>query len=191
MCEVVTGRLSANQLVDAIGSRILIIGNSGSGKSTLAQGIGSLLDIATFDLDLFRWDGRQRRDTESAIQMTRSAGSGSRWVIEGVFGWLAEVVVERATALIWIDLQWDDCKAGLLARGQRRDWNEADFIELLAWAEAYWIRDTDTSFKGHLRLYEDFSSTKLRLKSRAEIAELVSLVASSSTTVTPPDTFTL
>jgi len=115
--------------------------------------------------------------------MTRSAGSGSRWIIEGVFGWLAEVVVERATALIWTDLQWEDCKTGLLTRGQRRGWNQAEFIELVAWAEAYWVRDTATSFKGHLRLYDDFSSTKLRLKSRAEIAELVSFLASR---VSPP-----
>ena len=173
----------SKQLLDAIGSRTLIIGNSGSGKSTLAQGIASLLGIAVFDLDLFHWEDGHRRDRESAIQMTRSAGSGSRWIIEGVFGWLAEVVVERATALIWTDLQWEDCKTGLLTRGQRRGWNQAEFIELVAWAEAYWVRDTATSFKGHLRLYDDFSSTKLRLKSRAEIAELVSFLASR---VSPP-----
>ena len=141
----------SRQLLDAIGCPTLIIGNSGSGKSTLAQGIGSLLGIEVFDLDLFRWDDGQRRDTESAIQMTRSAGSGSRWVIEGVFGWLADVVVERATALIWTDLQWDDCKQGLQARGQRRGFDHAQFIELVAWAEAYWVRDTAASFNGHLR----------------------------------------
>jgi adenylate kinase family enzyme len=176
------GRYSG-QLVDAIGSRTLIIGNSGSGKSTLAQGIGSLLGIEVFDLDLFRWDDGQRRDTESAIEMTRRAGSKSTWVIEGVFGWLAEVVVERATALIWTDLRWDDCKQGLLARAQRRGFDQAQFIELVAWAEAYWIRDTATSFNGHLRLYDDFSAPKLRLKTRLEIAELVSTLASR---VSPP-----
>jgi adenylate kinase family enzyme len=173
----------SKRLLDDLGTRTLIIGNSGSGKSTLARGIGSLLEMPVYDLDHFRWVDGQKRDTESAIQMTRGAGSGSRWVIEGVFGWLAEAVIERATVLIWTDLEWDDCKAGLLTRGQRRGFDQAAFIELVAWAEAYWVRDTATSFKGHLRLYDDFSSTKLRLKSRAEIAELVAFLGSR---VRPP-----
>jgi hypothetical protein len=56
----------------------------------------------------------------------------------------------------------------LLARGQRRGGTEADFSELLKWAEAYWDRQTPTSFKGHRRLFEGFSAAKLRFRAREE-----------------------
>ena len=85
-----------------------------------------------------------------------------------MYGWLAEVVVPRATALIWLDIPWEVCREGLLARGQRRRGTEADFSELLKWAEAYWDRQTPTSFAGHQRLFEDFSAAKFRIRARKE-----------------------
>ena len=65
------------------------------------------------DLDVIHWEGEgysQRRDKQSAIQMATEAATSPQWIIEGVFGWLAEVLVDRATALIWIDLR------GMIAR---------------------------------------------------------------------------
>jgi hypothetical protein len=94
-------------------------------------------------------------------------------VIEGVYGWLAEVAVPRATALIWLDIPWEVCREGLLARGQRRGGTEVDFSELLKWAEAYRDRQTPTSFKGHQRLVEDFSAAKLRIRARKEADHLL------------------
>jgi hypothetical protein len=90
-------------------------------------------------------------------------------VIEGVYGWLAEVALPRATALIRLDMPWAICRDSLLARGQRRGGTEADFAELMAWAEAYWTRQTPSSFAGHLRLFESFLGAKRRLRDRQEI----------------------
>jgi hypothetical protein len=90
-----------------------------------------------------------------------------------VYGWLAEAAVPRATALIWLDISWDVCREGLLARGQRRAGTEADFAELLKWAEAYGDRQTPTSFKGPQRLFEAFSAGKLRIRSRKEADHLL------------------
>jgi hypothetical protein len=36
------------------------------------------------------------------------------------------------------------------------------------WAEAYWDRQTPTSFKGHQQLFEAFSAAKLRVRNRNE-----------------------
>jgi hypothetical protein len=74
-----------------------------------------------------------------ARQKVANLTATERRVIEGVYGRLAEVAVPRATALIWLDIPWEICREGLLARGQRRGGTEADFSELLKWAEAYWI----------------------------------------------------
>jgi len=82
-------------------------------------------------------------------QKAADLAATQRWVIEGVYGWLAEVAVPRATAFMWLDVPWDVCREGLLARGRRCGGTEADFAELLRWAEAYRDRQTPTSLKGH------------------------------------------
>jgi len=117
--------------------------------------------------------GNDIQDEDVARQKVANLAATERWVIEGVYGWLAEVAVPRATALIWLDLPWQVCRDGLLARGQRRGGTEAAFSELLKWAEAYWDRQTPTSFEGHQRLFEGFSAAKLRIRARKEADRLL------------------
>lgn len=117
-------------------SRILIIGNSGSGKSTLAQELAALMGAPAIDLDLLHWDPETygvKRDEDVAPQMVQAAAAETHWIIEGVFGWLAEVAVPRATALIWSDMPWNICRAGLLVRGARRGGTDVDHQALLTW----------------------------------------------------------
>ena len=158
-------------MLEALKLRTLLIGNSGSGKSSLAEGIAALIHAQVFDLDLIHWKGNgygEKQDEEVARQKVADLAATDRWVIEGVYGWLAEVAAPRATALIWLDIPWDVCREGLLARGQRRGGSEATFAELLKWAEAYRDRQTATSFKGHQRLFEAFSAAKLRIRGRKD-----------------------
>ena len=96
--------------------------------------------------------------------------AGAAWVIEGVYGWLADVALALATALVWLDLPWAECRGGLLRRGLRRGMTPSDQDALLAWASAYWTRDTPSSFAGHARLYHAFGGDKTRLRTRAEIS---------------------
>lgn len=156
-------------------SRWLIIGNSGSGKSMLAERVGTALHLRVHDLDLVHWhtDGRKRDEADAKDRVAEIAADDS-WVIEGVYGWLAEVALPRTNALIWLDVPWNDCRAGLLARGLRRGMTPSDQDALLAWAQAYWTRMTPSSFAGHERLYRAFEGCKAHLRARDEIAALVS-----------------
>jgi hypothetical protein len=44
-----------------------------------------------------------------------------------------------------------------------------DFKLLLKWASEYDTRKTQSSYSGHLKIYNEFQGKKLRLKSREEI----------------------
>ena len=171
-------------MTEPLTERTVVIGNSGSGKSTLAEAVANLANIPAIDLDLLHWEEGsygQKRNEDVARQMVREISDQPRWIIEGAFGWLAEVALPRATALIWLDLPWSVCRAGLLARGLRRGATSHDAADLMKWAEAYWTRQTPSSFAGHSKLFNDFSGTKLRLKSREHVAQLLENIRTNMT----------
>lgn len=161
--------------VDSPSLRIAIIGNSGSGKSSLAAKTGSALKLPVYDLDHLHWqeDGRKRDEAEARLLVTRRANT-SDWIIEGVYGWLAEIALPRAKVLIWLDLPWAECSEGLLRRGAQHGETESDQAALLVWAGEYWTRTTSSSFAGHLRLYETFGGGKIRIQTRADVSALSS-----------------
>jgi adenylate kinase family enzyme len=152
--------------------RILIIGNSGSGKTTLARAVSDSHQHPLIGLDQIHWEEggfARKRDEQEARRLTRDAAAGECWVMEGVYGWLAEEAMPRVQSLLWLDLPWAACRAGLLARKA----DQAFDGDMLLWAEHYWIRETSSSFAGHLRLYDDFTGDKLRLRGREDVAAFI------------------
>jgi adenylate kinase family enzyme len=158
-----------------LGDRVVIIGNSGSGKSTLALEIAQRAGAPAIDLDRIHWQDRVgvMREESLATAMVVEAASSPRWIIEGVYGWLAAAALPFATSLIWLDLPWTVCSEGLSRRGPWKTATADEHEAFLQWAEAYWQRTTSTSFAGHLALFEKFSGPKARLRSRPEIDRLL------------------
>lgn len=157
------------------GPRVVIIGASGSGKSTLAQTLGARPGVEVVGLDRIHWldkVGSKRNEGEAKAIVAALAAEPS-WIIEGVFGWLAEVALPRASSLIWLDLPWSVCRDGLAARGPWPGATADEHANFFAWAEDYWQRETPSSFKGHLALFEEFAGVKYRLTSRAAIDAFV------------------
>jgi adenylate kinase family enzyme len=156
--------------------RTVIVGNGGSGKSRLAQAIAAALASAAVDLDDIHWQEGgygTRRDEAAARGLVAAAAAKPAWVIEGVYGWLARVALPAATALIWLDIPWNECRAGLTERGLRRGMTSSDHAALVAWAAEYWTRDNANSYDGHLRLYEGYAGAKLRLTSRSQVEQFI------------------
>jgi hypothetical protein len=152
-------------------ARILIFGNSGSGKSWLSRELGERLKIAPIDLDAVHWEpgGVQvPRDNEVARAIVRQIASHDIWIMEGVYGWLAQEILSRATALIWLDMPMEDCLDNLRSRGPNPGSDEKSFAALLAWTAAYQERQTSSSSMGHGRLFTAFRGWKRRTCSRQE-----------------------
>jgi adenylate kinase family enzyme len=157
-------------------SRILIIGNSGAGKTTLGRQLAAITGGRHVALDDIYWEGvagLKKRVEPAAKQMTSAVAEQPCWVIEGVFGWLVEVALPRATALIWLDLPWNECKAGLEARGPAYSPSPAEYAALVQWASEYWTRQTASSEAGHRKIFDAVSGAKVALRSRADIAEFL------------------
>ena len=58
-----------------------------------------------------------KRDETLATAMVVEIAGKPRWIIEGVYGWLAAAALPFATSLIWLDLPWSMCSEGLSRRG--------------------------------------------------------------------------
>jgi adenylate kinase family enzyme len=158
-----------------LGPRVAIIGNSGSGKSTLARELAESMAAPAIDLDHVHWQNKVglKRDEDQAKAMAAAIADKPSWIIEGVYGWLAEVALPCAVSLIWLDMPWSVCSESLARRGPSRGATADEHAAFLAWAEAYWQRKTSSSFSGHLALFESFEGYKLRLTSRSDVAELI------------------
>jgi adenylate kinase family enzyme len=169
-------------MLEADSQRTLIIGNAGSGKSVLATQIAEQAGCPSFCLDDVYWVDQsllQKRGAADAKAMLLARSLAEKWVIEGVFGWLAEIALPRATTLIWLDLSWIECQAGLLARGALAGQSGDEFAELLAWSQLYWTRESSSSHTAHRALFEAFAGEKMVLRSRSEVADVMSAVATA------------
>ncbi|WP_374470860.1 hypothetical protein [Phenylobacterium sp.] len=89
--------------------RISIIGSSGSGKSTLGQRLAEACGLQRVELDALNWQpgwvGLHQADPPAFIARIRAAVAGDRWVTDGNYGVAQEVILPRATHLIWLDYE--------------------------------------------------------------------------------------
>jgi adenylate kinase family enzyme len=173
--------LTAEYLAEML-ARTVIIGNSGSGKSHLAKSLATIYSAPLVQLDQLFWmpggfnEQRPKDEIKNEIERKRKDSS---WIVEGVFGELAELFLPSAQSLIFLDLDWTVCRAGLLARGSESSKQletakaEENFEKLLLWAEQYRARTNSCSHSGHLQLFSNFAGQKFKFTRRAEVNEFL------------------
>lgn len=162
--------------------RTVIIGNSGSGKSFLARKLSDELNVNIIHFDQHFWEPggfNKKRPTEFVHAEIKKLALNNNWVMEGVFGDLAAIALENATALIFMNKSWDECRSALLERGSESSKQldpvsaENNFKELLKWAEAYTQRENSRSLRGHKKLFDEFKGFKYELCDRSAVEQFL------------------
>jgi adenylate kinase family enzyme len=155
--------------------RIVIMGNGGSGKTWLAKRLALCLGQAPVHLDDVYWHPGTHgiaRDKSIVIEEVRQLSHTSRWLMEGVYGWLVDIALPRTTLLIFLDLPEEECIANVTARGKQRGESDESFDELIEWVSKYRERRNNwNSFEAHARMFDEFANEKVRLKSRTQIID--------------------
>ena len=107
------------------------------------------------------------------MNLVRAKADEETWVIEGVFGWLANEALPRATALIWLDVPIEECIANVKARGQKSGGDAASFAALIEWVADYQVRTNANSRTAHERAFGAFAGHRVKVTSRTEMADLL------------------
>lgn len=154
-------------------SRILVFGNSGSGKSTLARKLATSQGLAHLDLDTLAWlpvaPPERMPLSESETELMKFISLNPRWVIEGCYADLLELVASQSDELIFMNLSISAC----IANARNRPWEphkyetkeaqDANLPMLVEWIAEYPTRTDTFSKSAHLELYENYSGKKSML----------------------------
>jgi len=116
--------------------RIVIIGNSATGKTTLARELAARLGCVHIERDALQWEADWTPTSDENFRArVMKAVQGERWVADGNFSRVRDVVWGRADTLIWLDyplrlILWQLSKRSwqrirqqeLLWNGNRENW---------------------------------------------------------------------
>ena len=99
------------------GRRIIVLGSAGSGKSTLSTMLGELIGVPVIHLDRLFWNpGWVETPKEEIDKLAIKAASGESWIIDGGYLRTLDFRIERADAIIFIDLSRYICIFRVLRR---------------------------------------------------------------------------
>ena len=91
--------LSKNHL-----QRVVIIGTSSTGKTTFAQNLACILNSKHIEMDELFWDSNWTPKTHSEFtNLVSSHTDADKWVIDGNYRSVRDIVWKRATTIIWLN----------------------------------------------------------------------------------------
>lgn len=87
--------------------RISVIGTSGAGKSTFARRLAEAIGAPYVELDAINWQpGWRDLNTHDSAEFRRrvaEAAAAEAWVSDGNYSGVQDLVLARATHLVWLD----------------------------------------------------------------------------------------
>lgn len=101
--------------------RVVVVGSSCSGKTTLARQLAGVLGAPHVELDGIHWMcGWRERPVEEVRRMAVEAAAADRWVMDGNYRAVRDVVWGRATAVVWLNYPFRVVLWRALSRTTRR-----------------------------------------------------------------------
>jgi len=98
-------------------TRVVVVGSSCSGKSTFARELAAMLGSPYVELDALHWGpGWVPKPEPEFSRLTEAATAAPRWVVDGNYRMVREIVWPRATSIVWLNLGL----ATVFARAVRR-----------------------------------------------------------------------
>jgi adenylate kinase family enzyme len=113
--------MDAERAPKEVGSRISVVGTCGVGKTTLAHALAERLGLVDVELDVLSWGSNwtMRPDDVFRADVTNAA-AGDRWVIDGNYSKVRDIVWARADTVVWLDYSFARVFTRLLWRTLRR-----------------------------------------------------------------------
>lgn len=84
--------------------RVVVVGTSGAGKSTFAEALARAAACAYVELDRFYWGPGWEAVPHAQFEAdVLAATAGDRWVADGNYGAVRDVLWSRATHVVWLN----------------------------------------------------------------------------------------
>ena len=84
--------------------RFLIVGTSGAGKSTFAQALAKAMACPYIELDRLYWGADWQPVPHSSFEnAVRESTLGERWVADGNYSAVRDLLWSRATHVVWLN----------------------------------------------------------------------------------------
>jgi adenylate kinase family enzyme len=101
--------------------RVVLVGCSGSGKTTLARSVSRALNAPHVELDaIFHQSGWTQLPDEEFLARVELATNRARWVVDGNYSVVREVVWSRADTVVWFDMSLPFVLSRTIRRTLRR-----------------------------------------------------------------------
>ena len=102
-------------------SRVVVVGTSAAGKTTFARELASVRGCPHVELDALYWGAGWIQATDEVFrERTRVATAGDDWVVDGNYVQVTDLVWPRATAVVWINLDFPTVFSRAVKRTFRR-----------------------------------------------------------------------
>jgi adenylate kinase family enzyme len=100
---------------------VAVVGCSGSGKTTLAASLAEALGVRHIELDaVFHQPGWEPLDDDTFRTRVGEATAAGRWVVDGNYSTVRDIVWDRADTVVWFDLPYATVMARTIRRTVRR-----------------------------------------------------------------------